>query len=115
MSIQIKGQLNNIRISPRKVRLVAAAIKGLSAFDAKTKLVFITKRASHPMRKLLESVLASAQHNFRLEPESLYIENVIVNEGRKLRRARPKGFGSTSPIQKKTSRVMIVLADKTLA
>ena len=111
MSIEIKGQLNNIRIAPRKVRLVAAAIKGMNAMDAKNKLFFITKRSSHPMRKLLESVIASAEHNFHLGVDNLYIKRVLVNEGRKLKRARPKGFGSTSPIQKKTSHIMLVLSE----
>lgn len=111
MSLEIKGQLNNIRIAPRKVRLVAGAIKGLNALDAKTKLVFITKRSSHPILKLLNSIMANARHNFKVEPDNLIISKIIVNEGRKLKRARPKGFGSTSPIQKKTSHVFITLTD----
>lgn len=111
MSLEIKGQLNNIRIAPRKVRLVAQAIKGLKALDAKTKLVFVTKRSAHPVLKLLNSVISNAKHNFKIDADDLFIKKIIVNEGRKLKRARPKGFGSTSPIQKKTSHVSIVLGD----
>lgn len=111
MSLEIKGQLNNVRISPRKMRLVANAIKGLNALEAKTKLVFVVKRSSHPILKLLNSVMANARNNFKLDSDNLIIKKIFVDEGRKLKRVRPKGFGSTSPIQKKTSHISIVLGE----
>ncbi len=111
--MEIKAQLNNLRITPRKVRLVSGLLKGLDAVNARNQLNHLAKRSAKPFVKLLDSALANAQNNFGLVKGNLFIKNIIVNEGAKLKRFRPKGFGMTSPIEKKTSRIMIVLDERT--
>ncbi len=111
--MEIKAQLNNLRIAPRKVRLVSRYIKGLDAMVAKSKLNYLAKRSGRPISKLIDSAMANAQNNFGLVKENLFIKEIIVNEGRKLKRFRPKGFGTTSPIEKKTSHIRIVLDERT--
>ncbi|MBI2670230.1 MAG: 50S ribosomal protein L22 [Candidatus Yanofskybacteria bacterium] len=110
--MQITAQLNNLRISPRKVRLVARAIKGMDAISAKFQLDYIIKKSSKPISKLLDSAMANAHNGFGLVKENMFIKDVIVNEGSKLKRFRPKGFGMASPIEKKTSHIKIVLEEK---
>lgn len=110
--MQISAQLNNLRISPRKVRLVAYAIKGMGALAAKYQLDYVAKKSSKPISKLLDSALANGHNSFGLVKENLFIKDVVVNEGPKLKRFRPKGFGMTSPIEKKTSRIKIVLEER---
>lgn len=110
--MEIKAQLNNLRISPRKVRLLLSVIKGLGADNAKNQLDHLTKRSAKPLAKLLNSALANAQRNFGLVRGNLFVKEVIINEGPKLKRFRPKGFGSTSPIEKKTSHIKIILAER---
>lgn len=110
--MQVTAQLNNLRISPRKVRLVTRIIKGMDAIVAKHQLDYIIKRSSAPISKLLNSALANAHNNFNLAKENLYIKDILVNEGAKLKRFRPKGFGMVSPIEKKTSHIKIVLEEK---
>lgn len=61
------------------------------------------------MIKLIDSAAANAANNFGLEKDSLYIKEIIVNEGVKLKRFMPKAMGMVNPIQKKTSRIKIVL------
>lgn len=110
--MKITAQLNNLRISPRKVRLVAGLIKGKDAMVARQQLNFLTKRSSGPMAKLLESALQNAEHNFGLLKENLFIKDVVVNEGMKLKRFMPRAMGKAGSIQKKTSRITVVLEEK---
>ncbi len=110
--MQITAQLKNLRITPRKVRLISGLIKGLDAIAAKSQLDHLIKKSSKPISKLLDSALANAHNNFSLVKENLFIKDIIVNEGMKLKRFRPKGFGSTSPILKRTSRIKIILEEK---
>lgn len=110
--MQIIAQLNNLRIAPRKVRLVAGLIKGQDALLAQQQLNFLTKRSSAPLTKLLQSALNNAENNFGLLKENLFVKDVVVNEGMKLKRFMPRAMGQAGPIQKKTSRVRVVLEEK---
>ncbi len=110
--MDISANTKNIRISPRKVRLVRGVIMGLDALRARAVLQYTIKRSAHPMMKILDSALANARNNFGLVQSNMFVKDVIVNEGPKLKRYRPKGFGSSSPIQKKTSHIKIVLSER---
>lgn len=110
--MQVTAQLNNLRIAPRKVRLISGLIKGLDVAAAKGQLDHLIKKSSKPISKLLDSALANAHNNFGLVKENLFIKDVMVDEGMKLKRFRPKGFGSTSPILKRTSRIKLILEEK---
>jgi len=109
--VEVKASLNNLRINPRKVRLVTGLIKGLSLDDARGQLRFMIKRASGPLAKLLDSAAANAENNFGLVKSNLFIKKITVNEGRKLKRFRPKGFGRAMAIQRKTSYVDLILEE----
>ncbi len=108
----VKAQLNGLRMSPRKVRLLVGLIKRRSVAVAIDQLQNMTKRASGPLVKLIESAIANAKNNFKLDADHLFVKDMWVDEGIKLRRFRPKGFGRASPIEKKTSRVNLVLEDR---
>ena len=99
-------------MSPRKVRLVAGLVKRRTVAVAIDQLQHMTKRASAPLIKLIESAVANAGNNFKLDREHLFIKDMWVDEGIKLRRFRPKGFGRANPIEKKTSKVNVVLEDR---
>ena len=110
---QTMAQLNNLRIAPRKVRSIIKFLKGMSVSEARFKLSHVTRRAKNPFIKLLNSAAANGRNNFSMIEENLFIKEITVNEGAKLKRFKPKGFGQAAPIQKKTSRVRIVLEEKT--
>ncbi|KKT28430.1 MAG: 50S ribosomal protein L22 [Candidatus Yanofskybacteria bacterium GW2011_GWA1_44_21] len=110
--MQTVTKLNNLRLAPRKVRSVANLLKGKDVLAALDQLEFFVKRPSPHMIKLLKSALANAENNFHMVKENLYIKSILVNEGVKLRRFEPKGFGRVSPIQKKTSLITVVLDEK---
>ncbi len=108
----VTAQLNGLRMSPRKVRLLVGLIKNRSVAIAIDQLQNMTKRASGPLVKLIESAVANARNNFKIDADRLFIKDMWVDEGIKLRRFRPKGFGRANPIEKKTSRVNVVLEDR---
>ncbi len=105
----IRAQLNQLRMSPRKVRLVVNAVKKQSVAAALDQLAAMPKRVASPLVKLINSAIANAERNFTLDREHLVIKSMTVDEGVKLKRYRPKGFGRPSPIEKKTSRICLVL------
>lgn len=105
------AQLNNYRQSPRKVRVVANAIKGKSVKEAKSRLDFIVKRATGPLHKLLNSAVANAK-NLGLSSENLFVKSIRVDGGQVLKRRLPMWRGMAFPIHKRTSHVSIILAEK---
>ena len=105
----VKAELKNYRQSPRKVRLVVDLIRGKKVKDALGLLSVTTRRSSLPLKKLLESAIANAKHNFSLEAADLFIKEISVNEGVTMYRSMPRARGSSAPIRKRTSRVLIIL------
>jgi large subunit ribosomal protein L22 len=105
----VNAQLNGLRMSPRKVRLVVGLIRRKNVQVALDQMAHMAKRSVAPLTKLINSAVANAEHNFKLERSHLWIKDMQVDEGIKLKRFRPKGFGRANPIEKKTSRVRLVL------
>lgn len=108
----VTAQLYNLRQSPRKVRMVVNVVKGKGVLKALEQLEFVIRRPALPIAKLLRSAIANAEHNFNMVPSNLYIKDFYVDEGVKLKRYRPKAMGAVGEIQKKTSHVHVVLAEK---
>jgi large subunit ribosomal protein L22 len=104
----VTAKLKHLRISPRKVRLVANLIKGLPVKEAEKQLIFLAKRASQPVLKLLKSAVANALQ-VNLSEKSLYIKSIKVDVGPTLKRWRPRAMGRATPINKRTSHITIVL------
>lgn len=110
--MKASAKLNYLRISPRKVRLIANLIRGMHAEEAQVQLSYLNKRAALPLLKLLNSAVRNAQHNMHLDAGSLYISRLLVNEGPKLKRFRPRAMGRAFPIYKRTSHVILELEGK---
>ena len=109
---QVMTQLNKFRMAPRKVRAVVDLVKGRGVVKALAHLEYVIKRPASGIIKIINSAIANAENNFNMVKDNLFIKDFIVNEGVKLKRFRPKGFGRASMIQKKTSHIKIVLAEK---
>lgn len=106
----MKAYLKNYRQSPRKVRLVADAVRGKKVDVALTQLEFMPKRAAEAVAKLIASASANAEHNFKVSPDSLIIKEIRVDQGVTLKRIRPRARGMATRINKRTSNVMVALA-----
>src|SRR3990167_4112767 len=107
--MQFKFYLRNLRIAPRKVRSVAALIKRMPALSAQNQLGFQVRRPAESLLKLLKSGIASADRNFNVKADHLYIRNILVDEGPMLKRFRPRAHGRAGAIHKKTSHITLVL------
>jgi large subunit ribosomal protein L22 len=105
---EVKAELNNLRQSPRKVRLVTDLVKGKSAASALNQLEFADKKATQPIIKLIKSAIANARVK-ELSEESLYIKEIKVDGGAVMKRSRPAAFGRAHPIKKRTSHISIIL------
>jgi large subunit ribosomal protein L22 len=112
MEKEISAKLNNLRIAPRKVRLVADLIRGKNANQSLVFLNHTQKKAAGPMAKLLQSAIANAKNNFQLDDKNLRISKITVDEGAKLKRWRPRSMGRAFGIQKKTSHITLVLSER---
>ncbi len=105
------AKLNHLHIAPRKVRMVADLVKGLSVNEAEAQLFFQRSRPAKPLLKLLRSAVANAVHNAHCNPEKLYIENLRVDQGPMLKRTLPRARGVATPIQKKMSHITLVISE----
>ncbi len=108
--MEVKASLNYLRISPRKVRIIAQAIRGLSATRARTVLMHASKRAAGPLGKLLQSAVANGKQNFQLDEGALVVKNLRIDPGPMLKRWRARAFGRSAVIRKRTSHISLVLS-----
>lgn len=109
MEIRAKGK--SIRMSPRKIRLVAGLIRGVDVDKARIQLEFNKKIASKTLLKLLNSAIANAVENFNADKSNLLVKSVMVDGGTTLKRWMPRAHGRATPIRKRTSHVIIVLSE----
>ena len=107
----MKAFLKNYRQAPRKVRLVAGLIKGKSVEEAIAILDFLAKRAGFPIKKLLLSAVANALQ-VGIEKENLFIKELRVDKGIVMKRMMPAAMGTGHRINKRTSHLALVLAEK---
>ncbi len=101
-----------VRMTPRKLRLVADLIRGKSAQEAWSILEFTPKRAAGPLKKVLESAIANAKHNNEFAPETLSVSRVLIDEGPTMKRFTPRARGRAGAIKKRTSHITVVVAPK---
>jgi large subunit ribosomal protein L22 len=107
----MKATLRYLRIAPRKTRLVANLVRGKSVAEALSILQFTKRSASEPVRKLIASALANAEAA-NANVDTLYVKTIFVDEGPSLRRFMPRAMGRATRINKKTSHVTCVLAER---
>ncbi len=100
-----------IRMSPRKVRLVTNLIVGNRIDAARTQLSFLNKSAALPVLKALNSAVANAVNNFKLDEKSLKIKSATADQGPTLKRWRARAMGRAAPIRKRTTHITIVVTD----
>ena len=110
--MKVNAKLNNLRIAPRKSKLVADLIKGMDATTALNQLDIHVKKTSEYMKKLLESAIANGENNFGLDKNNLYIFSAIVEAGATLKRWMPKAYGRAGAIRKRTCKVIITLEER---
>lgn len=110
--MNVKAKARFIRMSPRKTRLLVGLIRGRSVAEARKQLQFSQKDAATPVLKLLNSAVANAEHNFKLDTSSMIVKEAFVDEGPVMYRYTPRAQGRATPIRKRMSHITIVIGDK---
>ena len=103
--------VRDVRVTPRKVRLVVDLIRGKSVARALDILGSLNKAAVKPVEKLLLSAIANAVNNFHMDQAKLYVAEVQVNDGMKIKRYIPRAKGSASGIVKRNANIRIKLKE----
>jgi large subunit ribosomal protein L22 len=104
--------LRNVRVSPRKLNLVAGLIRNRSAQDAVATLTFSKRRIAQDVKKALESAIANAENNHQLDVDRLVVTRAEVGKSVVMRRFQARGRGRASRIEKWFSHLKIVVAER---
>ena len=110
--MEAQAHMKFVRISPRKVVIVCDLIRGKDVKTAKALLMQTPKAASEYLLKLLNSAVANAENNNNMDPDNLYVSKTFANPGPILKRIRPVARGRAHRINKRTSHITIVVAEK---
>jgi large subunit ribosomal protein L22 len=110
--VEVRAVAKNVRMTPRKVRLVGAAVKGKPVGEALAMLRFMPHRAATPIFKAVKSAAANAENVHDMDPGALYVVNVYADEGRTLRRFRAKARGRVGPLLKRSSHITVVVSER---
>ena len=106
-----RAYLKGTRLSPQKAGLVANAIRGKTVQDAMDFLVFNKQKGSAVIKKLLESAIANAENNNNADIDLLSVKSIIVNQGMRLKRMKPRARGRADRIIKPTCHIEIILSE----
>jgi large subunit ribosomal protein L22 len=110
--MEARAQMKYARISPRKVKVVCDLIRGKDAKLAKAILEHTPKAGSELLVKVLDSAVANAENNLGLDTEKLYVSQTFADPGPILKRGQPRAHGRMYRINKRTSHITVVVAEK---
>lgn len=112
-----KARARAIRVSPRKLNLLAGSIRGLKADKALAQLTFSKKRVSEEVKKVLQSAIANAENNFGMDVDNLIVSEAFVGKAMVMKRFAAAAKGRACRIIKPFSNLTIIVAEqeKTLA
>ena len=109
MPTEARAIAKNVRVTPRKVRLVIDLVRGLPVKQALGILDNLNRAASEPVMKLIKSAAANATNNFGMDEDALYIAQIYANDGLRMKRYLPRAKGSASGLVKRSSHITVVV------
>ena len=109
---EAKAIVHNLRVSPQKLNVVAASIRGLDASKAISSLTFSKRRIADAVKKALESAIANAENNHQLDVDRLYVKEAYVGKSMRLKRFRPRARGRVGKIEKPFSHLTVVVRER---
>lgn len=107
--MEVTAVAKNIRISPKKVRLVVDQIKKMNPHQALAILDFTPKSSAKPIKKVIASAIANAKNNFGQDEKTLKFKSLFIGKGPVSRRYQPVARGRAHPILKRTSHITVIL------
>lgn len=102
----------DVRVTPRKVRLVLDLVRGKDVEEALAVLKNVNRSASAPVAKIVKSAAANATNNFGMDKNKLYVAEIQASDGIKMKRFMPRGKGSSSGLVKRTSNIRCIVKER---
>ena len=109
---EAKAVINRIRVSPRKLNLVAQLIRGMDVSSALTQLQFSEKRIANDVKRGLQSAIANAENNHNLNVDSLYVKEAYVGKNLVMKRMHTRGRGRSARVFKPFANLTLVLKER---
>ena len=109
MPTEARAIAKNVRVTPRKARLVIDLVRGKDVKEALGILANVNKAASVPVAKLIKSAAANATNNFGMDEDKLYVATIYANDGLRMKRYLPRAKGSASGLVKRSSHLTVVV------
>ena len=109
MPIEARATATNVRLTPRKARLVIDQVRGKDVKVALGLLRNINRAACEPVTKVIKSAAANAINNFGMDEDKLYVKEIYANDGLKMRRYLPRAKGSASGLVKRCCHITVVV------
>jgi large subunit ribosomal protein L22 len=110
--MKVQASIKNYRRSASKVREIVPVVKGLNVEEADLQLRYLKKGSARDLLGLLASAVANAKNNFNLEERNLFVANLVINEGRVMKRWRARAYGRAAKILKRSCHVIITLEER---
>jgi large subunit ribosomal protein L22 len=110
--MEVRASSRDVGVSARKVRLICERLPGLTVDQALALLRYLPSPHARSVSKVVLSAAANAENNFNLDPDDLFIKRAFADEGRTLKRFRPRSRGRVSPILKRSAHVTVVLDER---
>jgi len=110
--MSVKASNRMVRMTPRKVRVVANQIRGKGVQDAIDYLTFCKRRPARPLLKLIKSAVSNADRKGGMDVDNLYISELLVDKGPTMKRWMPRARGMATPVLKRSSRISIRLDER---
>ena len=109
---EAKAVINRLRVSPRKLNLVAGLIRGMDVSNALTQLSFSSKRIAGDVKKALQSAIANAENNHNLNVDSLYVKEAFVGKNLVMKRMHTRGRGKSARVLRPFANLTLIVREK---
>jgi large subunit ribosomal protein L22 len=110
--MEVRASVKNVRVSPRKARLVTDAVRGKRVTDAIAITRFLPQRTARDVEKLLRSVSANAENNYDLDPEELWIKAIYADDAGSYRRFKAKARGRVGRILRRNCHITVIAEER---
>lgn len=111
--MEFSAKAKHIRMSPKKIRLVADVVRGMPVKEVLDRLKFIQKKATVPLMKVIKSAVANAENNFEAKGSNLFLKEIRIDEGVTIKRWMPRARGRATMIRKRNSHINVILGELT--
>lgn len=110
--MEVTAKAMQVRVSPRKMRLVVDLVRGRDVNEALGILKFTPNKAAVDVAKTIRSAQASAENNYDLDPNDLFVKTIFADDGPTFKRWRPRARGRVNQRLKRTSNLTVIVAEK---